>query len=134
MSFAYSFPFSESHDGGGSACAPQGLRKVEAALSPVVTAHDDHIAKSCQEQHLNCFKMRRPILAQDMYWPSKISPNELAPAVTTGYAIYDGVDNQGAARVGNRHELHWYRRLCQEMSYQVLPVNMDLTRVSFRWV
>jgi len=63
-----------------------------------------------------------------------VASNELAPAVTTGYAIYDGVDNQGAARVGNRHELHWYRRLCQEMSYQVLPVNMDLTRVSFRWV
>ena len=40
------------------------------SLDTILTAHDDHIAMRCKTKYLNCFKLRHPVYAQDMYWDS----------------------------------------------------------------
>ena len=51
----------------------QGLKKVLDSLSSIVAPHNEHVADSCQQKRLNCFKLRQPVFAQDAFWDN-ISP------------------------------------------------------------
>ena len=46
----------------------QGLKKLLDSLSRIVAPHDEHIADSCRQKRLNCFKLRQPVFAQDVFW------------------------------------------------------------------
>ena len=91
----------------------QGVRKLLTSLSQIVSAHDDHVAASCLRQTLLCFKLRRPVFAQDKYWGSNISPHM-------------------AADPFNRHGLRLNVRLCdQEHSFSFIEEEGLLERSSF---
>ena len=55
----------------------QGLKKLLDSLSRIVAPHAEHIADSCRQKRLNCFKIRQPVFAQDVFWDN-ISP-EVVP-------------------------------------------------------
>ena len=46
----------------------QGLKKLLDSLSRIVAPHAEHIADSCRQKRLNCFKIRQPVFAQDVFW------------------------------------------------------------------
>ncbi|MGB1606174.1 MAG: hypothetical protein ACPIOQ_76310, partial [Promethearchaeia archaeon] len=87
----------------------KGLSKLRSSLDTVTTAHDDRIASLCQERHLNCFKLRHPVFAQDMYWKSSLSPDQDGPSLVDG-----------------KHELHWDVPLCRGDQGQLTFVRVDM--------
>jgi GR25 family glycosyltransferase involved in LPS biosynthesis len=51
----------------------QGLRKALRVLQPLFSAIDKMLADVCERRLLNCYKLRFPAFAQDMYWGSELA-------------------------------------------------------------
>ena len=51
----------------------QGLRKALRVLQPLFSAIDNMLADVCERRLLNCYKLRFPAFAQDMYWGSELA-------------------------------------------------------------
>lgn len=49
----------------------QGLRKALQVLLPLFNAIDNMMANVCERRLMNCYKLRVPTFAQDMYWGSE---------------------------------------------------------------
>lgn len=79
----------------------QGLTKMRELLTTIRTSVDDHIPESCERHELNCYKLRRPVYAQDFYWGSSVSPSSYA---TKG----------NLSHWSNQHELYKDVPLCRE--------------------
>ena len=85
----------------------QGLWKLLASLSTISTVHDGHLAKRCRHGHLNCYKLRHPIYAQDAYWGSAVSSHR--PQLH----VFSHNKHQNAY-AAEHHDLHWDVPLCRE--------------------
>jgi hypothetical protein len=77
------------------------------SLDTIDTAHDDHIAMRCKTKYLNCFKLRHPVYAQDIYWDS--TSVSVRPQTCLGCATL--------LRSKQQHALHPDIPLCRESEF-----------------
>lgn len=96
----------------------QGLRKLLDLSPTIYTAHDDVIAQGCREKLLNCFKLRKPVFAQDAFWGSNLSPEIYQPSSSARSAASGLAEAEPKVR-SRRHDLRWDVPLCRERHLQV---------------
>jgi hypothetical protein len=84
----------------------KGLRKALRVLQPLFSAIDNMLADVCERRLLNCYKLRFPAFAQDMYWGS-----ELAKKTRT-----------------STHELDDFDSLCEENNVEWLLNHVNSSR------
>jgi len=51
----------------------RGQQRLSTLLKPSFSAIDNMIAEFCMTERLNCYKLRSPVFAQDMYWGSSLA-------------------------------------------------------------